>query len=130
VPDSHDSSSIFPPSFRMTETATSDAGVRLALYGELDIAVAEPLRECLARLHQDGVPVTVDLSAVEFMDSSGLSVLIEALRNSRRDGDQLTVAPEISRQVARLLDVASVGRMLWPAAALRADSADPDLGTS
>jgi anti-anti-sigma factor len=124
VPDSHDSSSFFPPSLRIAEVEAPDGGVLLALSGELDIAAADPLRECLARLQAAGLPVTVDLSAVDFMDSSGLSVLIEALKNSRRDGDRLTVGREISRQVARLLDVAGVAAVLWPGA----DSAEQDLG--
>ena len=58
-------------------TAAADGGLRVALAGELDIAglpdVAADLEAALARAPQ---PVEIDLSQLEFMDSSGVAVLI------------------------------------------------------
>ena len=42
--------------------------------GELDIATAPLLRDCLDDFN--GQPVTIDFSGVTFLDSSGLAVLI------------------------------------------------------
>jgi anti-sigma B factor antagonist len=44
--------------------------------GEIDIASAEKLRDCLAEIPQGTHAVIVDLSEVTFLDSTGLSVLV------------------------------------------------------
>jgi len=49
------------------------------LSGELDIATAPLLRDCLEGL--DGQRVTLDLSALTFLDSAGLSVLARRHRD-------------------------------------------------
>lgn len=46
--------------------------------GELDIVGAPDLRRVLQSLQGPGCDVAVDLSAVEFVDSSGLHVFVEA----------------------------------------------------
>src|SRR5438270_9304764 len=49
----------------------------VALYGELDIAGVEALDEELRRVAQTAVPrVVIDLSGLEFMDSTGLRCLL------------------------------------------------------
>lgn len=65
---------------------TSRDGVELLLVvGELDIATAPRLLSALNRAVQDALhSVVVDLSAVGFMDSTGLALLINAHRRLRR----------------------------------------------
>jgi anti-anti-sigma factor len=59
--------------------------------GELDIATAGRLREVL-RAHEDAHELlTVDLSRLEFIDASGLRVVLEERLRSRRDGFELRV---------------------------------------
>ncbi len=51
-------------------------GVVVVLSGELDLAGTERLTEALAEAKAIGGPLTVDLTDLEFIDSSGLGVLV------------------------------------------------------
>ena len=61
------------------ETSTRDGWTVLAVDGEIDVATAGQLREQLNALVSEGSrKVVVDLNRVEFMDSTGLGVLVGA----------------------------------------------------
>lgn len=62
----------------MIDGGRDDSGRRVVkLVGEIDIANADALGEELDRLIGDGsVRLVVDLSALEFMDSSGIAMLL------------------------------------------------------
>lgn len=64
--------------------SVSESGTHtLTLTGELDIATADQLTEALdAITFSDGDSLVIDLTAVGFMDSTGLRVLIDANRRS------------------------------------------------
>jgi anti-sigma B factor antagonist len=56
----------------------------LEVGGEVDVYTAPKLRERIAELLDSGVKaVVVDLGRVEFMDSTGLGVLVGGLRKAR-----------------------------------------------
>lgn len=62
------------------------------LLGELDMSTAPQLREELLRLVSAGATVvTVDLSELAFVDSTGLSVLITGLKRLRQQGGELAL---------------------------------------
>ena len=48
------------------------------LTGEIDMDVADKTRQSILRLINSGNDVQLNLSKVEYMDSSGISVLIES----------------------------------------------------
>jgi anti-anti-sigma factor len=61
------------------------------LYGELDIAGLDFVADELARVEEsDAQRILVDLSALEFIDSSGLRVLLEAAARSARDSGRVS----------------------------------------
>ena len=61
-----------------------------AVTGEIDVATAPALRERLQELVGDTTPtVVVDLSAVSFLDSTALGVLVGAHKRCREAGGQL-----------------------------------------
>ncbi len=68
-------------------------GVILRPVGEIDLSCAAMLRQQLGRI-QDGRParLVVDLSAVPYMDSSGVATLVEAMQIARRTGSKLVLA--------------------------------------
>ncbi|HVB07055.1 MAG TPA: STAS domain-containing protein [Acidimicrobiales bacterium] len=70
---------------------TSDNGVPvLALRGEIDLSSSPQLREALVRLQEEEPPVVVlDLSDVTFLDSTGLGILIGALKRRESAGGDL-----------------------------------------
>ncbi|MCP2342809.1 STAS domain-containing protein [Actinomadura rupiterrae] len=82
-------------------------GHLVTVAGELDLATAPALHHCLRQLLEEpGTQITVDLSEVEFIDGSGLAVLLHAERQARtrrRSLLLLTPAPRVQRllQVTR-----------------------------
>ena len=67
-------------------------GVTLVeLEGDLDVSTAETLRQELIKLDLDaGIEVRVNLSRLDFLDSSGMGVLVNACRRVRRSGGSFT----------------------------------------
>jgi anti-anti-sigma factor len=62
----------------------------IALAGELDMHSAERVAEELHSAEAtDASRIVLDLSRLEFMDSSGLRVIVNASARSRRNGDRL-----------------------------------------
>jgi anti-anti-sigma factor len=68
------------------------ARVVIAVAGEVDMATAPQLAECLHQ-HRD-VDVIVDLSGVTFLDSSGISALVVAYKGLHDAGHTLTTTGE------------------------------------
>jgi anti-sigma B factor antagonist len=72
------------------EGAEPDYQVRLV--GELDMSTAPQLRDELLGLAANGpAQVTVDLSELAFVDSTGLSVLITGLKRLRQQGGDMAL---------------------------------------
>lgn len=84
----------------------------VVLAGEVDLAVAAEVRVCLRELMVDGATdVLVDLSAVTFMDSTGLGILVAARKQARVfRGTFGLVAP--SPPVARVLSLTALDKFL------------------
>jgi anti-anti-sigma factor len=101
--------------FSMLECCDPDGAVRLELLGELDLAVAEEFSARLAELIDQRRLTRLDLSRLEFIDSTGIHALIRAVRSGRADGAQLIeVERKLSQQAQRLVDLAGVAPILWP----------------
>jgi anti-sigma B factor antagonist len=64
----------------------------IRLLGELDMSTAPKFRDELLRVVTDGTTlVTVDLSELAFVDSTGLSVLITGLKRLRQQGGEMAL---------------------------------------
>jgi len=64
--------------------------VVLKLSGEIDMATGPQLRQKIVQRVQDGqANLIVDLSEVDFIDSTGLGVLIGGLKRTRSHGGDL-----------------------------------------
>jgi len=65
----------------------------LPLEGEIDLHVSPRVAESLRTMIEQKPPrLVVDLSAVSYIDSSGLAVLIEAMQNVEAYGGKLFLA--------------------------------------
>lgn len=100
--------------FRMEEHFEEGFRLRLALVGELDVAVVRQLADRLQELRRGGYSVCLDLSRLLFMDSTGLRELITEVAAARRDGWELEMGPELTDQVARLIDLVGARSYFWP----------------
>ncbi len=77
----------------------------VALYGELDLASGPLLEDELQAAEAAGEErIIVNLSGLDFMDSSGLEVLIDAQRRSSQNGHQLSLLRG-SRSVHRIFEL-------------------------
>lgn len=78
-----------PPELELAVDADNPEFTLLTIEGEVDVYSAPLLREKLVELADSGAArVVVDLEPVEFLDSTGLGVLVAALNRFRRqDGD-------------------------------------------
>jgi anti-sigma B factor antagonist len=80
------------PRLGLSAYTIGDAYV-VAPVGEVDVAAAPALGRMLGDAVREGhVDLVVDLSGVTFMDSSGLSVLLNASRRTIRAGGRLRLA--------------------------------------
>jgi len=80
----------------------------LVLHGELDLASSGELAQELERLIEEkGTSVIVDLRDLEFMDSTGLSVLIKAHQRAQEAGCRLSLVKG-PPQIQRLLSLTGV----------------------
>jgi anti-anti-sigma factor len=81
--------------------------------GELDLATAPELEGPVLSVLDDGRPVVIDLRELEFMDSSGVRVLVAAHGRAGEDGERLTlVRPPRGGAVDRILEIAGVEQAL------------------
>lgn len=86
--------------------------VVVRLSGELDLASAPHLEHELERADVDAAPAVVfDLDALEFLDSTGLQVLLARHRRASDRGQQFAITRG-SPQVQRLLDITRVAERL------------------
>lgn len=84
------------------------ARVELSLTGELDLVSAPKLEGELMTVESAGPgELLIDLEAVEFIDSTGLRVLLGATRRARAAGQKLLVR-HVRGQVRRLFEIAGV----------------------
>lgn len=91
----------------------------VAPQGEIDIATAEVLEDRIERAERTSPKaVVVDLNGLAFMDSSGLRVLISALKRAEDAGRGFALVCEPDRPVYRLLQISGVGEMTRVAANL------------
>ena len=73
------------------ETRSDADGILVDLQGDLDIATAAELLDVLQDALDRAIEVTVDLSAVQFIDSSGVGALVAADAFGRAKGATLAL---------------------------------------
>jgi anti-sigma B factor antagonist len=90
------------------EVAQDGSTAVIRLYGELDLAAAPTLNAELETAGATGVSaIVVDLTELEFMDSTGLRAILLAHERCGEYGQRFAIVPG-GRQVARLLEIARV----------------------
>ena len=92
-------------------TSAVGAIIVVAVGGEIDVHTAPQVDEALAAAAGPGIALVADLTNVEFIDSTGLSVLVRALARARDDeGSLAVVAP--SERVTKVLRLTGLDAVL------------------
>jgi anti-sigma B factor antagonist len=88
------------------------AGNVIIVEGDLDLASAPALREILHhRIDNGEVHLVLDLSKLDFLDSSGLGVLVGAARRVRTELGGTVTLLSPSASVLRLLELTRLGHV-------------------
>ncbi|HSO96360.1 MAG TPA: STAS domain-containing protein [Acidimicrobiia bacterium] len=96
------------------EVTTSIDGDRttVTVRGEIDLLAAPALRAALLDAAQSGVPdVVLKMADASFLDSTGLSVIVQAWRRLDADGRQLRIAAA-SVPVTRVITTSGLVELL------------------
>lgn len=84
----------------------------LHVRGEVDMATCPELRQAIVAEIRQGRPhLVVDLSSVDFIDSTGLGVLIGGLKRARSQGGDLRVSG-ITGRLQKVFDLTGLGEVL------------------
>jgi anti-sigma B factor antagonist len=93
-----------PTPFRIEIARDGDGEVRVAPSGELDMSTVPELDSSLTEVCESGRRLIVDLRGLEFMDSTGLSLLTRWSVAANRDGFSLALVAGNER-IQRLFEI-------------------------
>jgi anti-sigma B factor antagonist len=96
----------------VVELSRSPAAAVVHLHGEVDLCTAPQLVDTLGRLIDEGERhLVVDMEQMQFIDSTGLNVLVAARGRVQELGGELRVRRP-TRSTRRVLDVAGLAELL------------------
>lgn len=96
----------------LTVQELADGIAVLSLDGRLNMVTASRLRDVVNSTVENGFPrVVIDLSGVDFIDSSGLGALISGLKTARQAGGDLRITSP-TEQVQLVLQLTNMERVL------------------
>jgi anti-sigma B factor antagonist len=98
-------------SYLSVDLADRQDATVLTVSGELDMSSGPRLAAALEQVESTQRRVILDLSGVEFIDVTGLRVLLQARERARRAGVELAVV-NASRGVRRLLSLTGTTELL------------------
>jgi anti-anti-sigma factor len=94
-------------------TSDLDGRAVVVVRGELDLATAPDLEQIVTQRLDAGQEVVLDLRELEFMDSSGLRVLVGAHTRATDHGPSfLIVRPRAGSEVAKIMTIAGIDQEL------------------
>ena len=96
----------------MTYKTTTEGNIAtIFLNGEIDMDIAEKAKESIFPLIDSGKEVHINLKDVSYMDSSGISVLIESHQKALEKNTKVTLK-EISKSVLKVIMMAKLEQIL------------------
>lgn len=95
----------------VTSTQANDGKAVVTVRGDVDLVTSDELRQALDQALQVSPHAVLDLTELAFIDSSGLSVLVEAHRKAR-DAGGVFVVRNPTAMLLRLLDITRLDTLL------------------
>jgi anti-anti-sigma factor len=99
----------------IVSVSRADGVTTVVLGGELDLYTASGVRAALQAECARGSRLVLDVSAVEFVDSSGLNTFVSLHRDTAAAGGTLGLVGA-STSLRRLLEITSLVHLVAPAA--------------
>lgn len=96
-----------PPRFQIVDRDGDPDSTGLALKGELDAHAAQGFADAVLARARPAEVLQLDVSGLEFIDSTGLRALVELEERLRRDGRRL-VLDDPTDTVVRVLQIADL----------------------
>lgn len=87
--------------------------ISLKLTGELDLSTVPELQHHLDTIRRQSSAIELDLSEIEFIDSSGMAFLIRASQAAKTEGWRFGVRPEVAPQVQRVVQLTGLGPLIF-----------------
>jgi anti-anti-sigma factor len=95
------------------ESERTDSTAHVRVLGEMDLSVVGELDSEMRRAEAtDATRIELDLDRLEFLDASGLRLLLDLNRRSRSNGGRLRIRPASSPHVRRVLELTGVAEQL------------------
>lgn len=91
-------------------TERGDGYTLVRLGGEVDLSWSQDVRRAVLDALAVGAPVGVELSAVGYIDSSGIAALVEGLQQARQRGQRFALVA-VSDAVRAVLELARLDRV-------------------
>ena len=95
-------------SYKVTEEGNIST---VHLDGEIDMDVAEKAKEVIFPVIDSGKEVHLNLSQVQYMDSSGISVLIESHQRALEKNTKVIIK-DVSKSVLKVIMMAKLEQIL------------------
>lgn len=92
-------------------TIVEDNKIILSVAGEVDVYTAPQLKEKLLSYCVDGNTITVDLTRVDYIDSTGLGVLISAYR-MQKDTNGRLILTGMNARLKRLFQITGLSEVM------------------
>jgi anti-sigma B factor antagonist len=92
------------------EVSEVDGAAVVALTGDVDLQTSPTVRQQLLECLESNTRVVVDLSAVNYIDSSGVASLVEAFQVSRKKSAFFALA-NVSAAALRVLNLARLDKV-------------------
>ena len=95
----------------MEHSIREEGGAIIATFGgEVDLEHSPKAREVLLDCVGRGQKVLVDLSAVEYIDSSGVASLVEAFQKAKKNGVEFALV-SVNAAALRVLELARLDKV-------------------
>jgi anti-anti-sigma factor len=86
---------------------------RVHLLGEMDLSVVGSVDREMRRAEDgDAARIVLDLGELEFLDASGIRLLMHLNARSKRNGGRLCITKARSRQVQRVIELTGAADVL------------------
>jgi anti-sigma B factor antagonist len=85
----------------------------LKLTGDLDLATVPELQRRFESVRARGSAIQLDLSEIEFIDSSGMAFLIRASQAAKTQGWRLGIHREVAPQVQRVVELTGLAPLIF-----------------